>query len=157
MKRILAVIDRCSGCRLCEMICSFVHEKAFSSSASRITVIKEDAFGLDLPVLCCHCDPCSAAANCPTTALVKNDEGFIVVKEEECIGCGKCSETCLVGGIKLHPETNIPLICDQCGGKPRCVEECPTKALIYVDLEGWRPKPPSEIINETLRRWGVTA
>lgn len=157
MKRILVNVDRCSGCRQCEMICSFSHENTFGSSISRITVIKEDLFGLDLPVVCLHCDPCNVMEDCSEEALERKEEGLVVVNEEKCIGCGRCLETCKVGVIKLHPERNTPLICDQCGGKPLCVEKCPTKALTYIEIEMQKLQLPNQVLLETLRRWGIIA
>ena len=155
MKRILVNVDRCSGCRQCEMICSFNHENAFGSSVSRITVMKEDIFGLDLPIVCWHCNPCSATEDCPTEALERSEEGLIFVNEEKCVGGGICSETCTIGAIRLHPKKDTPLICDQCGGKPRCVEKCPTKALTYVEAEKQQPTPLNQIREEALRRWRI--
>jgi len=157
LKRILVNVDLCSGCRLCEMVCSFSHEKAFGSSISRINVIKEDVFGFDLPVICWHCNPCNAMENCPAEALERREEGLVFVNEEKCVGCGECLETCIIGAIKLHPETSNPLICDHCGGKPLCVEKCPTKALSYIETEKQQPKLPNRILEETLRRWRKTA
>jgi len=157
LKRILVNVDLCSGCRLCEMVCSFSHEKAFGSSISRINVIKEDVFGFDLPVICWHCNPCNAMENCPAEALERREEGLVFVNEEKCVGCGECLETCIIGAIKLHPETSNPLICDHCDGKPLCVEKCPTKALSYIETEKQQPKLPNRILKETLRRWRKTA
>lgn len=154
MKRIFANADRCSGCRLCEMACSFSHENAFGSSTSRITVVKEDIFGFDLPKVCWHCNPCNAMENCPENALERK-LGLIIVNEDKCVGCGTCSETCIIGAIKLHPERNTPLICNQCGGNPLCVRRCPTKALTYVEIESRQPKSPNRVLEETLRRWGI--
>ena len=157
MKRILVDVDRCSGCRQCEMVCSFSHENEFGSSISRITVLKEDILGLDLPIICWHCNPCNAMENCPEKALERKEEGLIFVNEEKCIGCGKCLETCIIGVIKLRPERNTPLICDQCGGKPLCVEKCPTKALAYIETEMQQPRLPNQVVEEMLRRWGIIA
>ncbi|MGA2766914.1 MAG: 4Fe-4S dicluster domain-containing protein [Candidatus Bathyarchaeia archaeon] len=156
MKRIIVDVDRCSGCRLCEAVCSFAHENLFGSSASRITVVKDDAFGFDLPVMCWHCSRCLPMETCPSKALKRNPEGLIYASEE-CIGCGKCVETCLVGAIKLHPERHTPLICDQCGGKPICVRKCPTKALTYSETNVQRPKLPVKVLEETLRKWRIIA
>ncbi len=154
MKRILVNVDRCSGCRLCEMVCSFSHESSFGSSTSRITVVKEDAYGFDLPVVCWHCDPCKAMENCPEKALERK-RGFILVNNEKCVGCGACLNACVIGAIKLHPKQATPLICDQCAGKPLCVSRCPTNALTYVEIEKQQPKLPSQILQETMRRWGM--
>lgn len=157
MKRILTDVDRCSGCRLCAMICSFSKEGGFASSTSRIMVIKEDYFGLDLPIVCWHCNPCNAMGKCPTRALARNEEGLIFVKEDKCVGCEICSQACVIEAIRLHPERNTPQICDQCGGKPLCVQKCPTKALMYTETEEQQPRLPKQVIQETLRRWGVIA
>jgi carbon-monoxide dehydrogenase iron sulfur subunit len=157
LKRILVNVDRCSGCRLCEMICSFSHENAFGSSISRITVKKEDIFGFDLPIVCCHCDQCSAMGNCPSKALERKADGLIFVNEKKCTGCGKCLKTCIMGAIRLHPRSHIPLICDRCNGKPQCVEKCPTKALAYMKTEMQQPKLATKILEETLKRWRIIA
>lgn len=157
MRRVVADVGRCSGCRLCELICSFSKEDAFSSSASRIAVLKEDKFGLDLPIVCWHCDPCKALEACPQGALERGEDGRVSVKEEECVGCKKCLEACVIGAIQLHPERNTPLICDQCGGSPLCVQECPTKALTYMETGEQEPRAPKEVFHDTLRRWGVDA
>jgi len=144
-------------CRRCEMMCSFSHENAFGSSISRITVMKEDIFGFDLPIVCWHCNPCNAMENCSAEALEKKKNGLIFVNEEKCAGCGKCIETCKIGAVKLHPEKKTPLICDQCDGKPQCVEKCPTKALTYVETAEQQPTLPNQILEETLKRWGINA
>jgi len=157
LKRILVDIDRCSGCRLCETVCSFNNENAFGSSISRITVKKEDSIGLDLPIVCWHCNPCNALESCLTEALERNEEGLVFVNEEKCIGCEKCLETCVIGAIKLHPKRKTPLICNQCDGKPLCVEKCPTKALTYTETGTKQPRPTDQVIKETLRRWRIIA
>jgi Fe-S-cluster-containing hydrogenase component 2 len=157
MKRILVNVDRCSGCRLCELACSFTHEKMFEPSASRITVLKEDSLGLDLPIMCWHCRRCPAMGNCPSKALRRNSEGTIYVDESRCVGCGKCAEACPFGAIKLHPRKHTPLICNLCNGKPLCTLRCPTKALTYGETRMQRPKLPKEIFEETLRKWRIVA
>jgi Fe-S-cluster-containing hydrogenase component 2 len=139
------------------MVCSFNHEDAFGSSISRITVMKEDIFGLDLPIVCWYCNPCNAMESCPEEALERKEDDLIFVNEAKCVGCEICLETCIIGAIKLHPEKGIPLICDQCDGKPLCVEKCPTKALTYIEAEKQQPKPPTQIVEETLRRWRIIA
>lgn len=157
MKRILVDVNRCSGCRLCEMACSFFHEKKFSSSLSRIRVMKEDIFGFDLPIVCWHCEPCVAMENCPAEAFERNGQGLISVNKEKCTGCGKCLETCIIEAITLLSKTKKPLICDQCGGAPVCVEKCPTKALTYIATDRKQPELPNQILEETLRRWRMIA
>ena len=156
MKRILADVGRCSGCRLCELVCSFEKEKAFAPSASRITVLRDDSLGLDLPVVCWHCSPCRAMESCPQEALVR-DRGLVRVNEEDCVGCAQCLEACTIGAIKLHPGKNAAQLCDQCGGKPLCVQKCPTKALSYVETQEQPPELPDQVLKEAGKRWGIFA
>jgi Fe-S-cluster-containing hydrogenase component 2 len=139
-------------------MCSYSKEDTFASSTSRIIVIKDDIFGVDLPVVCWHCDHCGAEETCPTNALARNEKGLVFVNRDECIGCGKCLEACVIEAIGLHPEQRTPQICNQCGGEPLCVEKCPTKALAYIETdEEEKPKSRDQLIQEALGRWGIIA
>lgn len=120
-------------------------------------MVKEDRFGLDLPVVCWHCDPCDALEACPHGAFERGDDGCVSVKEDECVGCRICVDACVIGAIQLHPARNTPLICDQCGGSPLCVQACPTKALTYLDTGEQEPQLPEEVFRDALRRWGLSA
>jgi len=153
MKKLIADAEKCSGCRLCEMVCSFYHEAKFSPRLTRITVIKEDKYGLDYPVFCHRCDPCPAIATCPPDALSKTEFGVIHVNTEACTGCGACVDACVFDAVKLD-KSSKPLLCDLCGGEPVCVERCPTGALNFINSEnGFRR--PVEVFGELLRRWGI--
>jgi len=137
------------------MVCSFSNENVFNPSLARIVVMKEDSFGLDLPNVCWHCKQCNAMENCPTKALERNEEGLVFVNEKKCTGCTKCSEMCIIGAIRLHPERRTPLICNLCGGKPLCVQKCPTRALTYVETGAQQPRLPNQVIKEALGRWKI--
>ena len=154
MKKIVADASQCSGCRICEMICSFSHERVFSSATSRVTVMKEDNVGLDFPVVCWHCNSCPAMENCPTQAMGRDEGGLIFVDGKKCVGCGKCLEACTIGALRLHPASNAPLICDQCGGEPECVGKCPAGALTYAETSRQPPKI-DQTLAETRRRLGI--
>lgn len=68
-------ISLCNGCRLCEMICSFVHTSQFQPTKSMIRVHKIEVKGLDMPVVDPSCDLCKGEVSpqcvryCPTIAL----------------------------------------------------------------------------------------
>ena len=135
VKRIIVDPSKCTGCRYCEMWCSFTHENVFGSSFSRITVVKDDKLGLDYPVVCFFCDPAPCIDACPTGALRKNEHGVTVVDEDLCTSCGSCIAACPYGAVKKHPIKNKPIICDLCGGEPVCVAKCPTNALSLHPIE----------------------
>jgi len=151
LKRILVEAEKCAGCRFCEMLCSFHHEKKFSTQSSRITVTKEDKYSFDYPILCHQCDPCPSIAACPTGALAKTEFGVVSLNREVCACCGLCVNACPYCAVKLD-ESLKPVICDLCGGTPICVEKCPTKALSLWDGEAEKPE---EAIRKVLRRWGI--
>jgi len=121
--------SRCAGCRYCEMWCSFTHEGVFSTSLSRITVVKDDLTGMDYPIICRFCNPSPYVEACPTNALRRGESGVIVVDESRCTGCGSCVRTCPYGAVKMHSLKAKPLICDLCGSDPVCFKKCPTNAL----------------------------
>lgn len=125
------VVDyfKCSGCKYCELWCSFAHEGVFSSSLSRIIVVKDDIIGLDYPLTCNQCDPAPCINVCRHNALIRDKRGIIKVVEEKCVGCKSCLDACPYGAINFHPIKLKPIICDLCGGNPVCISKCPTNAL----------------------------
>jgi Fe-S-cluster-containing hydrogenase component 2 len=125
----------------------------FSPSLSRVTVLKVDKFGLDLPLFCRQCEGCPPLEACPTEALTRTEDGRIRAEREGCIGCGTCVDACPYGAIKLD-ESSKPLICDLCDGSPACVERCPTQAISFEVTEP-STTPPDEILEELKGELGI--
>jgi len=123
----------CAGCRICEMECSYAHEKRFGTAISRIRVCKLEEVGIDYPVVCQQCANAPCVAACPEGALRKTEIGSIEVDFSRCKRCGACVKACPFGAMNLHPVTGIPISCDLCGGHPICVAECPTGAIFVED------------------------
>lgn len=127
--------EQCTGCRICEVVCSFFHEGVCNPEKSRITIVSQEP-AIDVPVICRQCDNPPCIRDCPTDAIKKNKEmGVVIVSEEKCIGCGTCITNCPYGAIKLHPDTGIAIKCDLCGGEPRCVRYCSRGVLKFLSLE----------------------
>jgi len=135
--------ELCTGCRLCEMECSFEHEVRFGTYLSRIHVDKMEHMGIDYPVVCQMCANAPCVTACPNQALSKSTRGTIVLDESKCTTCGACVEACPFGAMNLHPVTGLPISCDLCGGDPKCVKVCPTGALEIVETR--RPKKEREL------------
>ena len=150
MRRIKVTAEICAGCRQCEMVCSFKHTRIFSPSLSRVTVIKDDRDGLDYPVMCHQCNQCPPQEVCPTGAIMKSSNGWIIVSED-CIGCDTCLDACKYDAIKLVEKA---IICNLCAGEPECVKRCPTGALEYVEVPESIETPESAFIR-LREQWNI--
>lgn len=135
MKKLIINPWICTGCKACEIACSFAHEKKFNPRLARIRVTKMEEVGIDYPITCRQCRDAPCVASCPVNALTMSNEKTILVDEEKCIRCGMCAEACPFGAITLHPKDGLPLICDLCGGNPACVKRCAVKAITYKDVD----------------------
>jgi carbon-monoxide dehydrogenase iron sulfur subunit len=144
LTRLVVRAELCSGCRACQVACVARHEGLFGVHTARLRIIKNEALGTDRPQVCrlCRRAPCVAA--CPTGALHQDETtSAVLLKAEACTGCQKCLEACPFDVIGLHPQTNLPLICDLCAGEPACVQRCPTGAISYGDLPPESDRPPA--------------
>lgn len=125
--------QKCTGCGICELVCSAYKERVFSPETSRIMVVTETAPNYQIEaVACVLCANPSCIKCCPHQALKKNGkDGPIVVDPERCNGCCACIEACRHGRISYVLEKNRVVICDLCKeqGEPQCVRFCPTGAL----------------------------
>ncbi len=150
MQRKFVVSDsgQCTGCQICEYICSAVKEGGFNPLLSRIRTLRiEPAFNISMA--CRLCEDPTCVKSCPRKALTREEEtGIIILDEEKCNGCAWCIETCEFGAIALHSAKKTIIVCDLCEGDPKCVAYCPTEALSL--------KTPEEISQKTRKKAIVT-
>lgn len=100
------------------------------------------------PILCMHCEhaPCVEAA--PNGAVYRRTDGIVVIDPEKAKGQKQIVSACPYRVIYWNEENSIAQKCtfcahllDQGWKEPRCVEVCPTRALIFGDVDN----PDSEI------------
>ena len=126
--------DKCTGCRNCELACSFEHERRFRPGASRVQAFTWEREGISVPMMCQQCDEASCVKVCPTAALSRARGASVVAYEKaKCIGCRMCTMACPFGSITYDAATAAVLKCDTCGGDPACAKACPTHAIAFVD------------------------
>lgn len=125
-KVVLADAAKCTGCRVCELACSFKHESVFSPSLSSIRVVKIEEKGVNMPISCLDCSKMLCVDACPTGAnqVMKVDEAL-------CIGCRECVAACPFGAMDYNPIKRVAFKCDLCGGDPECVKSCIPGALSF--------------------------
>jgi len=135
MQKMLFVdAKRCTGCRMCEVVCSASHGSGTNPAKSRIHVIKWEWEGLMIPMFCQQCKDAPCIVACPVKALYRDEEyGRVIVDTERCIGCKLCIAVCPFGGMGWDSEENRVIKCDFCDGDPACVRFCSTQAIRFVD------------------------
>ncbi len=120
-------IVNCTGCKLCQLACSAVHEKVFNPEKARIKII-HDYRDDEIHITSKHCTFCKKCEEvCPEQAISNNGR-WMIVDHEKCTGCGDCVEICPKAVIYLN-DNKKAIICDLCGGSPKCVEWCPKEVI----------------------------
>ena len=127
--------SQCTGCRICELVCSFTHHTIFNPSLSRIKVTTDESALIDFPGTCRHCADPTCVRVCPAQAISRNNEGVNRIDAERCVGCGECVAACPYGAISIPLGEKVPISCDLCGGEPQCVKYCPRGVLFYSSDE----------------------
>ena len=135
VKRIKINVDKCNGCRGCEVICSASHATPRYGSANpsraRIRVIRDPLADIYVPVFAGE----YTAAEC-----AGRDQYTIDGKEYE--ECAFCRASCPSRDVFKEPDSGLPLKCDMCESdltleKPLCVQWCLADALTFerVDVD----------------------
>ncbi len=121
--------EKCVGCDICEYACSFEKENVFNPLKSRIRSVRvSQTFNTAVTCKACLIAPCIGA--CPEKAISQSMKtGTIIVDEQKCKGCDWCIDACQYGSITLHPNSHKAMVCDLCGGDPKCIPACPEGAL----------------------------
>lgn len=126
--------EKCTGCRLCELVCSVKHEGVSNPARSRIKIVKWEWEGRYVPMSCQQCESAPCQAVCPVKAISRNEEmGRVEVDYDICIGCRMCIAVCPFGAMCFDPLAKKVIKCDFCDGDPQCARFCEPKAVQYVD------------------------
>lgn len=166
MKQVLVDIKICLGCRSCELACAVEHshtknlfEAVQENPRPRNRVFVESAGGKSFPIQCRHCDdsPCTRA--CMSGAISKDSStGVVGHNPEKCVGCWMCVIVCPFGAITTDGEKHLAVKCDRCPDrdKPACVTACPTKALVYQEVDRFAKGVRQQYLTSFSKEGGVT-
>lgn len=139
IKTITINVDKCNGCRACEVICSAFHASPPYSSnnpaRSRIRLVRDPFRDIFVPVYAGE----RASAEC-----MGRDKYIIDGREYD--ECGFCRAACSSREVFREPDSGLPLKCDMCESdppleKPMCVQWCLNEALVYEEREEDQEEP----------------
>jgi len=150
-RRYALVIDqeRCIGCEACTVACKIENKAATywirvetQNAAKKDTPQGRfpDLMMTFLPHLCMHCDEPPCADACPVEAIVKSEDGPVVLEEQKCDGCRACLDACPYDAICFSQEKEVVEKCNFCvhrieqGLEPFCVVCCEGQAMFFGDL-----------------------
>ena len=136
MKKIKVIktdVDKCTGCRACEVACSAFHSVPKYSSTnpekSHIRVLFDPLRNIYVPVRAGD----YTKAEC-------NGRDHYTIDGKEYDECGFCRVSCPSRELFKDPDSGLPLRCDMCEqgpplSEPMCVQWCLSDALTYEERE----------------------
>ncbi len=129
-KRFHIESDKCTGCRLCESVCSLSQEKKMDLTLSRIQIdpLSESRYR---PRVCLQCKDCPPSEVCPKGAFQREAEtGVVKILKNACDRCGLCIPECPFSSV-FEGDGSV-IVCDVCEGSPKCVEVCQKQAIQFI-------------------------
>ncbi|WP_296919159.1 4Fe-4S dicluster domain-containing protein [Megasphaera sp.] len=140
--------ELCIGCKTCMAACVASH------TGKALFAMKPNSFDftprvhvvytskITKAVQCQQCPKPRCLDACPFNCISLGEDS-VVIDEDACRGCGKCSKACPFdaitmtriyhGNTKGRPFRIVAYKCDLCEntelGKPACIPACPTEAL----------------------------
>jgi len=154
---ILIDISKCNGCHNCFLACRdeyFGNDYPGYSAAQplegqfwmQVKEIERGSYPRPklsyVPTPCMHCAsaPCIEAAQ--DGAVYRRDDGIVLIDSEKAKGQEAIVAACPYRVIYWNGESQLPQKCTLCAHRldegekmPRCVESCPTGALVFGDLD----------------------
>ena len=133
VKEIRVDVDKCTGCRSCEMACSAFHAvpkySSLNPARARIRVIIDEARDIYVPIRAGE----YTQAEC-------NGRNLYTINGKEYTECSFCPSSCPSRDYFKEPDSGLPLKCDMCEDdpslpEPMCVQACQQDALTYVERE----------------------
>ena len=163
MKAMLVDVSTCIGCRACQVACKEWNELPIEP-VSALTGYESPGHlsgdtwkhvkfvdragdpGSPAPWQfysdsCKHCPEAPCLDACPTGAISRNAEGFVLVDGQVCNGNQHCVPACPFDVIAVSPSKGIAQKCTFChdrvdaGLGPACAKVCPTDAIRFGDRD----------------------
>ena len=155
--------ENCMACYNCVMACKDEH-CGFATEVSApqphegqfwVNIVSKES-GDDkrkvktsnVALMCAHCDDPACARAAKNGAVVRREDGIVLIDPERAKGQKAIADACPIGAIYWDEELQLPQKCTMCAhlldegyAQPRCVEACPNQVLFFGDLDD----PDSEV------------
>ncbi len=150
-------VSRCTGCYNCFLACRDEHvgndhrpiaAPQPESGHKWITVLEHERgkfprVRVDYVALPCQqCKDATCLSRAPNGALYRRDDGIILIDPDKAKGHPEIVSCCPFQAIYWNAAEGVAQKCtfcahllDQGWKEPRCVEACPTEALVFGDLD----------------------
>jgi len=110
---------KCSGCHLCEVVCSLFHLGIINAEKSAIHIKKDDLdTSLNTPILC---------RQCKEMKCLVGEEVIEGQEKKEFVWNRMRADHCPFHALPVLAEKVYH--CDLCGGNPQCIKVCTPKAI----------------------------
>lgn len=159
MKKRNLVVDiaKCFNCNCCALACHDEHydnsfpgyaEKMPRLGARWVDIIQRETGAAPMvevsymPVMCNHCDdpPCQKVAE--HGAVIKREDGIVLIHPEKALGQKQIVDACPYGVVSWNEEKNLPQawtfdahLLDKGWQKTRGSQVCPTEAMVTLHVE----------------------
>ena len=166
-KALLIDITKCNGCYSCQLSCKDEHvdnewlpyAKTQPNTGHFWWKITETVQGTVPKVrvhymheVCQHCENAKCLEAAKNGEVYRRDDGLIIIDPEKAKGRKDLVELCPYGAIYWNEEHQLPQKCTGCAHlldnegwtEPRCVQSCPTDALIFGEYEDLKERIASE-------------
>ncbi len=155
-------VDRCTGCYACFLTCRDEHAGhdhrpvalAQPDGQAWIKVGEQERGSFPkvkvsyVPVPCQHCADAACMGAATGGAVYRRKDGIVIIDPDKAAGQRGIVSACPYGAVFWNEERNSPQKCTFCAHllddgwkQPRCVEACPTLAIVFGDLDD----PASEV------------
>ncbi len=150
-------VSRCTGCYNCFLACRDEHAgndhppiaAAQPQSGHKWIDVQEYERGkfprvrVDyVPLPCQHCEEATCVSRAQGGSVYHRDDGIVVIDPVKAVGQREIVSSCPHRVIFWNEAKNIAQKCTFCAHlldkgwkQPRCVEACPTQALVFGDLD----------------------
>jgi benzoyl-CoA reductase subunit BamC len=126
-------LDKCNGCRACEMACSAFHSvpkySSINPARSRIRVVIDLLNDEYVPI-----------RSTDYTKAACDGRRVYTINDKQYSECSFCGSVCPARDLFKDPDSGLPLKCDMCEDdppqeEPLCVQACSLDALTYEEIE----------------------